>query len=74
MQNNLPFAVDITECGTNALNAIFDILEFYDNPVQVYLSHRGIVDCEMRDFLVNNKVRAKTVLELGIALKQVKVE
>jgi hypothetical protein len=65
-KNKLDYAVDVNECGENALNCIFDFLERNDNCVPILLSHIMIRKCDDHEFFADDTNYCKNKLELMI--------
>ena len=54
-KNNKAAAVDVTECGANALDAVFTLIDNNDGAVRVVLSHAETYKCKDRDYCVNGE-------------------
>ena len=63
-QSNLTkkYGVDITECGSNVLNYVFD--EITDGSIPVVLSHWDVLGLKNRYIEVNDTVRVKSMHKL----------
>ena len=71
IKNEEQYALDITECGPNALDAIFDILEKTDNKIQVYLWHGEVAKCKEvngREYCVNNGEPLPSIMHLAAVI------
>jgi hypothetical protein len=64
-KNNIPYAVDITDCGWNAINCIFEFLEQNGNSVQVLLQHADFTDCKSYEFMVDGQKHCKDIWDLN---------
>jgi hypothetical protein len=69
-QKNEPAALDITECGANALDAIFTLMNNHTGKIKVILSHADTSECENRDYCVNNDRVVHDATGLSIALME----
>jgi hypothetical protein len=67
-ENGLNIAVDVTGCGSNALNFAFEHADSGDIPL--VLRHLDVSRCWHRSFLVNGEQRAKNMFELAAILEQ----
>jgi hypothetical protein len=62
-----PLGVDITLCGANALNVIFEL--FQDKfEVSMILRHWDLTGCNNGEFLINNTERAGSFIKLAALL------
>jgi hypothetical protein len=64
-KNKLDYAVDITECGWNAIDCIFEFLDQNDNCVQILLQHVEFRECKDHEYLVNDSIHCKDTEELS---------
>ena len=59
-----PIVLDITGCGTNALNAVFALMDGYNGPVKILLEHPAVHRCDNYNFLVDDKHQFNNTLDL----------
>jgi hypothetical protein len=64
IDRKLDFAVDVTECGANALECIFMEIDESEWVVPLVLRHTGLSGCSNRNFLINNVYSAETIVDL----------
>jgi hypothetical protein len=69
-KNNKVIAIDVTECGANALDAVFELMEGYDGTVKVVLGHAETSKCSSRKYCVNDKHIAYDGIGLSIVLME----
>jgi hypothetical protein len=65
-RNKLDYSVDISECGWNALNCIFEFLDLNDSCVQILLRHVDFDECNDFEFIANGSDFCKSTRELKI--------
>lgn len=59
-------AVNITDCGINAIEEIFNMVEKHEINLGLVLKHEdNIFKCEERDFIVNDKHRINQLVFIG---------
>lgn len=66
-----PNSLDITECGQNALDAIFEIQERFGNKIQVYLGHKRVAECDKgndRKYCLNDGEILPSIIKLSAKL------
>ena len=68
LSTGMASSIDLTECGTNALDAIFETLENHDNLIKAILGHAETYECQDRLFCVNDTFFAETGVELSLIL------
>ena len=68
--SNTPMAIDITECGANALDVIFALMDDYDGDVKILLCHADTSKCGDRDYRIDGEHIASDAVELSIALME----
>lgn len=66
--NHLSVGVDVTGCGTNALDIAFEIADGTDIPL--VLRHLSVSKCKNRNFIVNDKGKADNMFDLVALLEQ----
>lgn len=58
-------AINISYCGYNALDVLFDIAEKDDNEIVFILLHKdGIYKCKDREYLIDGKRQINTLLDM----------
>ena len=60
------YALDITECGINAINALIDIIDKYPTKVPLVLRHENIAGAKDCSFLSNGVKEVNSLYELGL--------
>ena len=70
-KNNKDIAVDVTECGANALDAVFELMDGYNGAVKVVLGHAETSKCGTREYCVNDRHIAYDGVGLSIVLMEV---
>ena len=72
IKNNLTVAVDVTECGQNALEVIFEIIDKFEKAIPIILRHNSIIGCTRRNFTVNDEDIIDNILDLAhkLAIEQ----
>jgi hypothetical protein len=63
-RSNEQISIDITECGANALDVVFELMENYNGAVNVVLGHADTSECGDREYCVNDA----HVVHGGVAL------
>jgi hypothetical protein len=58
--------INVTECGSNVLDAVFDLANGMD--VRLLLLHTRLRGCRDRDFLLNDRIKVSNISELIIRL------
>ena len=46
--------IEVTECGANALDIIFELMDNYDGDVRILLRHAMTARCGKRQYIVND--------------------
>ena len=55
-------AVNVTECGANALEVIFDYADKYNMNLSFILEHcDDLFECKERNYLIDNKIEVKSL-------------
>lgn len=66
--NHLNVGVDVTGCGTNALDIAFEIADGTDIPL--VLRYLSVSKCKNRNYIVNDRGKADNVFDLVVLLEQ----
>ena len=69
-KNNKPVTLDITECGANALDAIFSLMDNYNGAVKVLLCHAETSRCGNHDYCVNDEHIVHDAIGLSIKIME----
>ena len=69
---NKPAILDVTECGANALDAVFELMDNYVGEVKVLLSHAATSKCKDHIFCINDTHIVNDAVELSIRLMEVR--
>lgn len=56
-------AVNATECGWNALEVLFDLVDKNNYPIALVVEHRnGLFHCSERDYLIDGKKQVRSLM------------
>ena len=59
-------AVNVTECGANALEVIFDYADKYNMNLSFILEHcDDLFECKERNYLIDNIIEVKSLVFIG---------
>jgi hypothetical protein len=70
-QNNQARVVDITECGDNALNAVFEIMNGYEGDIKLLLYHAATYKCNDYIYRINDEYIVNSASKLSDKLMEV---